>query len=58
MREDGPPVGEESHPAGRRLGGYRSCGASDGPPGPPHRGTVESVAYPNPLRAIHLVWKP
>jgi hypothetical protein len=27
---------------------------SGGPPGPPHRGTAESVAYPTRLRAIHL----
>jgi hypothetical protein len=27
-------------------------GARGGPPGPPHRGTVECVVYPNRLRVI------
>jgi hypothetical protein len=41
---DGPPVGEEGHPAGRRLGGLPEDEARNGSPGPPHRGTVNCVA--------------
>jgi hypothetical protein len=37
-------------PSTRWLADIR--GARDGPPGPPHRGTVECAAYPNRLRVI------
>jgi hypothetical protein len=48
-------VGEEAHPAGRRLGGYLNVRRDTVPRDRPNRATVECVAYPDSRGARRAV---